>query len=422
LDWALLLFPPQTNLTGGYNYHRWRAALAAAVMLPGWWQQRYDVPTAFLHGDRPLPLGQCLSRIARGCTDLPAAICVLAEHLDEQPAPIDYARRRTLKGNDLLPEATWMDICRQTGTPPDDPYGLTAVRRYLYQRITGSDRYSASHPLNLDSNDNLSVILAPSLLAALDEHATHYLTSHGIDGEPVTWSPPLALVDHLDLPGRDMPLPDTEHTAKLSRSHVSPTNAIGTSPEHYEGAEEPVLRDADVTSPDEGRAGPPDGTIAKRTPGQVLREARARDSEIKRGRVLKTLDEMAAAGEKITFLSLARTARVSKWLVYAEGLREQIELAIEKQDGAVREVEMGPTASAESLAADLKLAKTELRTLRAEVARLKTGIALLRETEAERDQLREALKETEEKLESALIGNHSPSTRAEMTPNPERSR
>ena len=83
--------------------------------------------------------------------------------------------------------------------------------------------------------------------------------------------------------------------------------------------------------------------------------------------------------------------------------------AIEKQDRAVREAEMGSTASAESLAADLKLAKTELRTLRAELARLKTGIALLRETEAERDQLREALKETEEKLESALMENHSSS-------------
>lgn len=37
----------------------------------------------------------------------------------------------------------------------------------------------------------------------------------------------------------------------------------------------------------------------------MLREARARDSEIKRGRVLKTLEEMTAAGEKITFRWLA---------------------------------------------------------------------------------------------------------------------
>lgn len=169
---------------------------------------------------------------------------------------------------------------------------------------------------------------------------------------------------------------------------------------------------------------------AKRTPGQVLREARARDSEVKRARVLAALDEMAAAGEKITFRGLARTARVSTWLVYAEGMREHIDAAIKNQGGAARhEAEVGSRASAESLAADLELAKAELRALRAKRDRLRTGVgqspgtrreasedliariqtltaanqkisaerdmlmARLRETEAERDRLREALKD-----------------------------
>ncbi|WP_240439425.1 TniQ family protein [Streptomyces europaeiscabiei] len=424
-DWALLLFPPQTNLAGRYNYHFWRAALAAAVMLPGWWQQRYDLATSLLHGNRPLPLGQLLPKLAPADTDLPTAICLLAEYLDQHPAPIDYARRRKLKGNDLLPEAIWIDIRHRTGTPPDDQYRLPAVRRYLYQRMTGSDLYSPSGSLNLDSagkTQNLPIILTPSLLAALDEHAAHYLTSHGIH-EPVTWSPPLALVDHLDLSGRDMPLPDTEHASKLIRSHLSPpaaASALGTSLEHLRNAfeprnpapgpwprrrparrervEKPVPRDTAITPSDEVSARPSDGATAKRTPVQALREARTRDSEIKRGRVLKTLDEMVAAGVKITFLGLARTARVSNWLVYAEGLRERIEEAIEKQGRGVREVEVGSGASAESLAADLELAIAELRTLRAERDRLKAGMARLRETEAERDRLREALKESEEKL------------------------
>ncbi|MFE5189921.1 DUF6262 family protein [Streptomyces sp. NPDC056628] len=159
----------------------------------------------------------------------------------------------------------------------------------------------------------------------------------------------------------------------------------------------------DVNSSAEGPAKSPHRTTAKRVPGQVLREARARDSEVKRARVLKTLNEMAATGERITFLGLARTARVSNWLVYAEGLREHIEDAIKKQSRAARrEAEAGSGASAESLAADLELATAELRILRAERDRLKTDTARLRETEAERDRLREALKETEEKLESTL--------------------
>ena len=127
----------------------------------------------------------------------------------------------------------------------------------------------------------------------------------------------------------------------------------------------------------------------------MLREARARDSEVKRTRVLKTLNEMVAAGEKITFTRLARTAQVSMPLVYAKGLREPIEEAIKNQGTGAA----SSPASAESLAADVELATAELRTLRAELDRRKTR---LQETEAERDRLREALKDAEEKLESAL--------------------
>ncbi|WP_405559892.1 TniQ family protein [Streptomyces sp. NBC_01180] len=434
LDWALLLFPPQSNLADRYNYHFWRAALAAAVVLPGWWQQRYDLATSLLHGNRPLPMAQLLPKIAPADTDLPAAICLLAEYLDQHPAPIDYARRRKLKGSDLLPEATWIDIRHRTGSPPDDPYRLTAMRRYLYQRMTGSDLYSPSASLNLDFTDktrNLPIILTSSLLAALDEHAAHYLASHGIH-EPVTWSPPLALVDHLDLSGRGMLPPDSERASRLIRSRLSPSaaaSALGTSLEHLtiafeprnpmpepwprhrsdrrERAEEPVPRNTDVTPSDEVCVRPLDGATAKRTPAQVLREARARDSEIKRGRVLKVLDEMAAAGEKITFLGLARTARVSNWLVYAEGLRERIEEAIDKQGRGVREVGVGSGASIESLTADLELAIAELRILRAERDRLRADTTRLRETEAERDRLREALKESEAKLEDTLRENRS---------------
>ncbi|WP_406315300.1 DUF6262 family protein [Streptosporangium sp. NBC_01639] len=109
-----------------------------------------------------------------------------------------------------------------------------------------------------------------------------------------------------------------------------------------------MLKDADVTSSDKIRDRTSDGAPAKRTPAQVLREARARDSEIKRGRVLKALKEMFEAEEKITFLKLARTARVSHWLVYAEGLREHIKEAIEKQGRPVREAELGSGTSAEA--------------------------------------------------------------------------
>ncbi|MDQ0787910.1 hypothetical protein [Streptomyces sp. B3I8] len=48
-----------------------------------------------------------------------------------------------------------------------------------------------------------------------------------------------------------------------------------------------------------------------------------------------------------------------------------------------------------------------LRTLRAESDRLKASMTRLRETEAERDRLREALEETKEELKVALKENRS---------------
>ena len=49
----------------------------------------------------------------------------------------------------------------------------------------------------------------------------------------------------------------------------------------------------------------------KRTPADVLREARKSDSVAKRSRVLAVIDEMKARDEPITFLGVARAARVS---------------------------------------------------------------------------------------------------------------
>jgi hypothetical protein len=70
---------------------------------------------------------------------------------------------------------------------------------------------------------------------------------------------------------------------------------------------------------------------AKRTPGDVLRETRKKDSQTKRAKVLAMVDAMKAKGDAITFLAVARTAGVSRWLVYAEGVREHIEAAMKSQ-------------------------------------------------------------------------------------------
>jgi regulator of replication initiation timing len=107
----------------------------------------------------------------------------------------------------------------------------------------------------------------------------------------------------------------------------------------------------------------------------VLRESRKKDSRTKRTRVLAVLDQMKASGEPVTFLAVARTAKVSNWLVYSSGVREHIEDAMKSQSRAARHQQRSGTgASAESLATDLALAVEENKALRAERDRLKQAV------------------------------------------------
>jgi uncharacterized protein DUF6262 len=114
---------------------------------------------------------------------------------------------------------------------------------------------------------------------------------------------------------------------------------------------------------------------AKRTPADVLREARRRDSDRKRDRVFRTVDAMKRAGTPITFAAIAREAKVSQWLVYAEGVREYIESARLNQAAEPAQAKRtGHRASEASLRTDFELAKHDNRRLRGEVDRLKKAL------------------------------------------------
>lgn len=69
------------------------------------------------------------------------------------------------------------------------------------------------------------------------------------------------------------------------------------------------------------------GDNAKRTPGDVLREAALRKSARKRSHVMRTVDQMRARGETITFAAVARQAKVSTWLVYQGEVGDYIRAA-----------------------------------------------------------------------------------------------
>ncbi|WP_207558880.1 DUF6262 family protein [Mycobacteroides abscessus] len=109
----------------------------------------------------------------------------------------------------------------------------------------------------------------------------------------------------------------------------------------------------------------------------MLRKARKQASEQKRAQVYRAVDKMSRDGTSITFAAVARIAKVSHWLVYAEGVREYIEAARTKQDAAPDRLRGAfASASATSLKTDLELCRQDNRALRSEVTKLKN---LLRE-------------------------------------------
>lgn len=122
---------------------------------------------------------------------------------------------------------------------------------------------------------------------------------------------------------------------------------------------------------------------APRTPTEVLKDARRRDSHEKRARVFAAVDEIKHTDTPITFALIARAAQVSTWLVYAAGVREYIEAARTYQGAQPHRQQLaGTRASEASLRTDLELARQDNRALRSEIARL---------TQALREQLGQQL-------------------------------
>jgi hypothetical protein len=106
---------------------------------------------------------------------------------------------------------------------------------------------------------------------------------------------------------------------------------------------------------------------------QAMVAARAKASHNKRQRVLAAVQALESAGTPVTATAVAATARVSTWLVYADGVREHV-LAARHRQAERGEPSPGPTArptpaepaSQQSLRTDLAIARNEISRLRAE--------------------------------------------------------
>lgn len=121
-------------------------------------------------------------------------------------------------------------------------------------------------------------------------------------------------------------------------------------------------------------------TTADRTAG--LRAARATDSADKRARARAAIQALEAAGTPITAAAVARTAGVSTWLIYTDGLREHLDAARHRQARAAAGPprQTGPDDPAPptpaGLRTDLALARAEIRRLREDNDKLRQRLRL----------------------------------------------
>ena len=104
-------------------------------------------------------------------------------------------------------------------------------------------------------------------------------------------------------------------------------------------------------------------------------QARRRDSDTKRARVLATLERMHDNDIPITFASVARQAGVSTWLVYASGIREHIDQARTHQHRHPPSEPDGDPLN-RGMHTDLALARAEIKSLRAEREQHQLRLAL----------------------------------------------
>lgn len=131
------------------------------------------------------------------------ALIRVADYLLANPVPIDYSRRRGLDYSDLLPHESWLDLCGQTGENPGAGAKYRAARYAIFEELSGflysrapfyTGNISTRVPIDRFPGD-----LNPLLRGFLEDVATEFLAEHGVEGEPLTWHPPLSLLEDLTL-------------------------------------------------------------------------------------------------------------------------------------------------------------------------------------------------------------------------------
>ncbi|WTW96107.1 TniQ family protein [Streptomycetaceae bacterium NBC_01309] len=218
-SWALRLSPEQA-----VQLPVLQSVLSAALLLVGTHLEQRQA--AYELGSATDAL--TISRILQVMQDDPCwpavhlALDRLADHLDHHPGPIDYARRRRLRYDHLLPEEQWQAIARSAGITPGLGRRGKVARCILFQRLSGLPVRLAPAVAREDDYQfgieitRFAKVQTPELAAALTQVGQSFLTDNGIH-EPTDSEPPADLLVGLDLPGPDPHGIDPDRLHRLVR-------------------------------------------------------------------------------------------------------------------------------------------------------------------------------------------------------------
>jgi hypothetical protein len=229
-DWTVRVSPPQ-----GARIRVLRPVLSAALLLPGTRLNLTDTAQLLGSVTRCFEISIVVQMLHahQRWPQMAAALLRLVEHLDSHPVPIDYQRRRRLAYGHLLPQAEWSRICRAAGIRPGQPIRWHVARAVLFEQIGGMPARLAPFGTGAATAafrtkmNAFPTRMTPELADGLHTAAARFLARQGAEGEPVRWSPPLNLLDGLDLPGTDIRQVDLNQLHHLVRTDRAGTAVAG---------------------------------------------------------------------------------------------------------------------------------------------------------------------------------------------------
>ncbi|MFE3033616.1 LysR family transcriptional regulator [Streptomyces canus] len=218
--WTIRLTP-----ASGVSHIALQPTLSSALLMIGSRSERDDAAGQLGSATDKTTISRILQvlRDDRCWPDIHRALDRLAGYLDDHNTPIDYERRRNLDYRYLLPHEQWLDIRQRLKITTGGERQWRIARCVLFQRISGLpvEADTSIAPGDTHFRVELGSFPArqtPEIAEELKDVARRFLAGHGIDDEPISWQPPLELLQGLDLPGHDPQDVDVRRLHQLVRS------------------------------------------------------------------------------------------------------------------------------------------------------------------------------------------------------------